>query len=70
MVLVHCWFDDRLDALSMAVQYWKDHASADVEANINERRSRLLEKELDDFERSWNKLHKPRDSRSWIRMGR
>jgi hypothetical protein len=62
--------DDRLDALAMAVQYYKDHACADVEANIKERKARLLEKEMDDFERSWNKLYKPRESQSWIRIGR
>ena len=60
--------DDRLDALAMAVQYWKDHASADVEANIKERKERLLEAEMDAFERSWNKQHKPRDTGSWIRL--
>lgn len=62
--------DDRLDALAMAVQYWKDHASADVEANILERKERLLEKEMEDFERSWNKLYRPRHSQGWIRLGR
>ena len=62
--------DDRLDALAMAVQYWKDHASADVEANIQERKNRLLEQELDDFERSWNKLYRPKHSQGWISLSR
>jgi hypothetical protein len=62
--------DDRLDALSMAVQYWKDHASADVEANIKERKERLLEKELEDFERSWNKLYRPKHAQGWISHSR
>ena len=39
--------DDRLDALSMAVQYWTDQMAVDADKKIVERKDDLLFKELD-----------------------
>ena len=39
--------DDRLDALSMAVQYWTDQMAVDVDKKIVERKDELLFKELE-----------------------
>jgi hypothetical protein len=43
-------------------------SGCDVEANIQEPKNRLLEQELDDFERSWNKLYRPKHSQGWISL--
>jgi hypothetical protein len=44
--LVH---DDRLDVLAMATQYWVDQMAADVDNEMQDRKSNLLDKELDRF---------------------
>ena len=44
--LVH---DDRLDVLSMAVNYWVEQMAADVDISIKDRKSRLLDEELEKF---------------------
>jgi len=44
--LIH---DDRLDALTMAVQYWVNFMAADAEMEINTRKSELFDMELEKF---------------------
>ena len=44
--LVH---DDRLDVLSMAVSYWVEQMAADVDISIKDRKSMLLDEELEKF---------------------
>tara|TARA_R110002110_G_scaffold365920_4_gene575921 strand:+ start:877 stop:2544 length:1668 start_codon:yes stop_codon:yes gene_type:complete len=44
--LVH---DDRLDVLAMAVQYWVDQMASDVDVKMKDRKSELLDKELERF---------------------
>ena len=44
--LVH---DDRLDVLSMAVAYWVEQMSADVDREMKTRKDELLDKELEIF---------------------
>ena len=52
--------DDRLDVLAMAVQYWVDQMAADADAAIRERKSELLNDELDKFMRGVNTSnHRP-----------
>jgi hypothetical protein len=41
--------DDRLDALSIAVNYWVEQMAADAEKNMESRRVDLLHKALDNF---------------------
>lgn len=41
--------DDRLDALSIAVNYWVEQMAADAERNMNDRRTQLLHQALEDF---------------------
>jgi hypothetical protein len=59
--------DDRLDALAIAVTYWVEQVSSDVEMNIKARHDALFDKEMDDFDRSWNKQHKSKERQGWIR---
>jgi Holliday junction resolvasome RuvABC endonuclease subunit len=47
--------DDRLDALSIAVNYWVEQMNQDVNNNINYRKQELLDKELTSFVDSFNK---------------
>ena len=41
--------DDRLDVLSMAVNYWVEQMAADVDIKIHERKEHLLDTELERF---------------------
>jgi len=41
--------DDRLDALSMAVGYWSERMAQDVDKRMNERKSKILDRELRKF---------------------
>lgn len=41
--------DDRLDALSMAVQYWVDKMAVDADDEMDEYRQKLLDEELEKF---------------------
>ena len=47
--------DDRLDALSIAVNYWVEQMNQDVNNNINYRKQELLDKELTSFVDSFHK---------------
>ena len=54
----------------MAVGYWVAQMGADADRNIQDRQDELLQKQIDDFEASWNKQHKPGASQSWIQLRR
>ena len=41
--------DDRLDVLSMAVNYWVEQMAADVDIRMDERKEHLLDQELEKF---------------------
>tara|TARA_Y100001963_G_scaffold80072_1_gene111163 strand:+ start:62 stop:1744 length:1683 start_codon:yes stop_codon:yes gene_type:complete len=41
--------DDRLDVLSIAVNYWVEQMAADVDRQVNSRKEELLKEELDKF---------------------
>ena len=47
--------DDRLDALSIAVNYWVEQMNQDVDDNINSRKQELLDQELTKFTDSFFK---------------
>jgi hypothetical protein len=47
--------DDRLDALSIAVNYWVEQMNQDVDNNINFRKQELIDKELTKFTDSFHK---------------
>jgi len=47
--------DDRLDALSIAVNYWVEQMNQDVDNNINSRKQELLDEELTKFTDSFHK---------------
>ena len=47
--------DDRLDALSIAVNYWVEQMNQDVDNNINFRKQELLNEELTKFTDSFHK---------------
>ena len=44
--------DDRLDALSIAVNYWVEQMNQDVNERIKDRKHELLEEELEKFKAS------------------
>ena len=51
--------DDRLDALAIAVNYWVEQMSQDVDQKINERKEELIDEELEKFKRAaFNIPHK------------
>ena len=41
--------DDRLDVLAMAVQYWVEQMAANADQEILDRKTQLLDQELDKF---------------------
>lgn len=47
--------DDRLDALSIAVNYWVEQMSQDAEVKMNDRRSEMLDIELTKFQDAYFK---------------
>ena len=58
--------DDRLDVLAMAVQYWVDQMSAVADQEIYDRRTQLLDEELDKFVNGINtSKYKPK-SNTWM----
>jgi Holliday junction resolvasome RuvABC endonuclease subunit len=58
--------DDRLDALSIAVNYWVEQMNQDVNNNINYRKQELLDKELTSFVDSFNKSKGSYNSNLWM----
>lgn len=58
--------DDRLDALSIAVNYWVEQMNQDVNNNINYRKQELLDKELTSFVDTFNKSKDSYNSNLWM----
>jgi hypothetical protein len=59
--------DDRLDALSIAVAYWTEQMAQDAELKIQDRKTELLNKELQAFSDAYYKRSKGSNtSVSWI----
>jgi hypothetical protein len=59
--------DDRLDALSIAVNYWTEQMAQDAEDNIANRKAELLNKELQAFTDAYYKRSRGSNSaESWI----
>tara|TARA_A100001035_G_scaffold238843_1_gene203622 strand:+ start:138 stop:1808 length:1671 start_codon:yes stop_codon:yes gene_type:complete len=58
--------DDRLDVLAMAVQYWVDQMSAVADQEIIDRRSQLLDEELDKFINGINTSKYRPKSNTWM----
>jgi len=58
--------DDRLDALSIAVNYWVEQMNQDVNNNINYRKQELLDKELTSFVDTFNKAKGSYNSNLWM----
>ena len=62
--LIH---DDRLDALSIAINYWVEQMNQDVDNNILSRKQELLDEELDKFTNSFFKVKQgTRSSNIWF----
>jgi hypothetical protein len=61
-------FDDRLDALAMAVGYWVESMARDERHAIDDHAARLLDQELRDFTDSiWTPKGIP-EGHSWVRL--
>ena len=58
--------DDRLDVLSMAINYWVEHMSRDVDQAVKDRRGDLEDRELEKFIDSCIGLGGPRKPPCWI----
>jgi len=59
--------DDRLDALSIAIAYWTEQMAQDAELKIEDRKTELLNKELQAFSDAYYKRSKGSNtSVSWI----
>ena len=56
--------DDRLDVLAMAVSYWAEQMAQDVDEQIQARKDRLLQEDLERFMEN-NIGRKPRGN-TWI----
>ena len=49
--------DDRLDAISIAVNYWTEQMAQDAEVKMRERREDLLNAELEKFKDAYYSNH-------------
>lgn len=58
--------DDRLDALSIACNYWVEQMAQDADDKIKDRKEELVRIELDNFKNSFYKNRKPNNYSSWI----
>ena len=58
--------DDRLDVLSIAVNYWVEQMSRDIDRAVTERRDDLRDKEIERFMDSCLGLNKANDPPNWI----
>jgi hypothetical protein len=58
--------DDRLDALSIACNYWVEQMAQDVDDKIKDRKEQLLREELDKFKDTYYKRTKKQNHLSWI----
>lgn len=58
--------DDRLDALSIACNYWVEQMAQDADDKINERKEELVRIELDNFKNSYYKNKRKDHYMSWM----
>ena len=59
--------DDRLDALSIGVNYWVEQMAQDMDTKIKDRKEELLNKELQDFSDAYYRRSKgSKSSLQWI----
>ena len=56
-------FDDRIDALSIAVNYWVEVMDRDAQSALEDYRQEQLEIELDNFMDAIDRLNRPLGSR-------
>jgi hypothetical protein len=58
--------DDRLDALSIAVSYWVEHMERHVEQGLEDYRQEQIDKSIESFMESHNKLWGKTESTTWM----
>ena len=58
--------DDRLDALSIACNYWVEQMAQDADDKISERKEELVRIELDNFKNSFYKNKRKDNYMSWM----
>ena len=58
--------DDRLDALSIAVGYWVEHMERHVEQGLEDYRQEQIDKSIESFMESHNKLWGKTESTTWM----
>jgi hypothetical protein len=58
--------DDRLDALSIAVNYWVEQMEADTGTLMQDHRDEMVDKELAKFMESHNKLWGVEERTTWM----
>jgi Holliday junction resolvasome RuvABC endonuclease subunit len=58
--------DDRLDALSIAINYWVEQMAQDADEQIKTRRKELIDKELEEFKDSYYKCIGKKSVSTWI----
>ena len=58
--------DDRLDALSIAVGYWVEHMERHVEQGLEDYRQEQIDKSIESFMESHNKLWGKTESSTWM----
>ena len=58
--------DDRLDALSIAVGYWVEHMERHVEQGLEDYRQDQIDKSIESFMESHNKLWGKTESTTWM----
>ncbi len=60
--------DDRLDVLSIAVNYWVEQMSRDIDTAVKDRREELQDAELERFRDNCLGLDKKREGPNWITL--
>jgi hypothetical protein len=58
--------DDRLDALAIAVGYWVEHMEAHTDTAVKQWREEQIDKELEKFMESHNKMWGKTESTTWM----
>lgn len=58
--------DDRLDALSIAVGYWVEHMQGHTDRAVQDYRNEQIDKELERFMESHNKLWGKQEATTWM----
>ena len=58
--------DDRLDALAIAVGYWVEHMEGSTDRAVSEWHEEQIDKEIEKFMESHNKLWGKVDKETWM----